>query len=577
MLEDGKIFAARILDLLHEGDAPQLAHIATDGETYGHHHRFGEMALAYALESIDQEPGVALTNYGEFLEKYPPEYEVQINENTSWSCSHGVERWRSNCGCRGDGAPEWDQEWRGPLRGALDFLRDRLSELFLEKGAELLKDPAAAKEDFIEIVLDRSRENVQAWFDRHAARDLSEDERIAALKLMEMQRHAMLMYTSCGWFFTELSGIETVQVIQYAARALQLAEEIFGPSLEAPFLERLAEAKSNIPAHKDGREIYEKFAKPAIVDLVRVGAHYAVSSLFDSDGAPERVYCFDVESEDYRAMEAGKTRLAVGKARISSRITHESKTVAHGFFHMGDHNLAGGVRDFRARDGYEQLVGEVTEAFKQADVPQLLQLFEKNFGGSTYSLRSLFRDEQRKISDALIRERMSTAEVLFGNFYDESLGLMRFFAGINIPPPRVFNSVAESVINLRFRSVLSELPIDSVAVDALLDEAQLFGVKLPDEELSYLLQKSLEGHMRDLEESPDQIELLDHLIEAGKLRCKLPFQVDLWRVQNAYVSLLKRRRESAAEGKEEDPEAAQADEKFRTLGTVLNVAVEQIS
>src|SRR5436190_12669687 len=222
LLERGEDFANRLTSAFDDTRSwPQIVHIATDGETYGHHHKHGEMALAYALHHIETNNLAKITNYGEYLERHPPTHEAEIWERTAWSCSHGVERWNSNCGCNSGGSPGWNQEWRKPLREALDWLRDTIATPFEQKSAELLRDPWNARNDYIQVILNRMPENVDRYFKNHATRDLSEDERILALKLMEMQRHAMLMYTSCGWFFDELSGIETTQVIQYAGRTLQ--------------------------------------------------------------------------------------------------------------------------------------------------------------------------------------------------------------------------------------------------------------------------------------------------------------------------------------------------------------------
>ena len=258
LLNDGKRFADRLLSGFsdtREGD--QLVHIATDGESYGHHHHYGEMALSFALDEIGRGDVAKLTNYGEFLEKNPPTCMVQIVDNSSWSCVHGVERWRSNCGCN-SGGHAWSQQWRGPLRAALDWLRDKMVPIFESRLKEFFRDPWASRNDYIRVILDRSEESRQAFFADHAIRPLEADEQVTALKLLEMQRHAMLMYTSCGWFFDELSGLETVQVIHYAGRALQLAEEVSGESLEPEFLQMLAAAKSNLPEHGDGAKIYRK-------------------------------------------------------------------------------------------------------------------------------------------------------------------------------------------------------------------------------------------------------------------------------------------------------------------------------
>ncbi|HSK45519.1 MAG TPA: DUF3536 domain-containing protein, partial [Candidatus Binatia bacterium] len=283
LLNSGEEFANRLKSGFSDRrDWPQLMHIATDGETYGHHHRHGDMALAYALNRIEADPSLRLTNYGEFLAMYPPTHEVQIIENTSWSCAHGVERWRSDCGCN-SGRAGWNQQWRGPLRSALDYLRDCVTELFESKAGAMLHDPWAARNDYIDVVLDRSPDSLWLFFEKHSSQQLKPAETVEALKLLEMQRHAMLMYTSCGWFFDELSGIETMQVLQYAGRVIQLARETGNVDAEPEFLRRLALAKSNLPELGDGAAIYNRWVAPAFVDLRKVGAHFAISSMFDGD------------------------------------------------------------------------------------------------------------------------------------------------------------------------------------------------------------------------------------------------------------------------------------------------------
>jgi len=329
LLKNGESFAQRLLRGFSEKRKwPQMVHIATDGETYGHHHRFGEMALAFALYSIESKNLARLTNYGEYLEKLPPTHEVEILENTSWSCIHGVERWRSDCGCTTGGNPGWHQAWRAPLRESLDWLRDAIAPAYEEKARQFLKDPWDARNDYIRVILDRSPENTEGFLNQHASRTLNEDEKITVLKLLELQRHAMLMYTSCGWFFSELSGIETNQVIQYACRAVQLAREVFGEDMESQFVELLERAMSNIPELGNGRRIYEKSVKPDTLDLETVGAHYAMSSLFEEYGQKASIYCYTVDQDDYQSSEAGRARLVVGRATVASEITREGDTKA---------------------------------------------------------------------------------------------------------------------------------------------------------------------------------------------------------------------------------------------------------
>jgi uncharacterized protein DUF3536 len=265
LLSSGEGFAERLMAAVPQDPGrDRLISIATDGETYGHHHRFGEMALSYALHQIESNGWAKLTNYSEYLASHPPDQEVEIVESSSWSCAHGVGRWREDCGCRTGGDPGWSQAWRAPLRHALDWLRDELAPLFEEAAGAFFSDPWAARDGYIEVVLDRTPESVAAFFARHAAGGpLRGAERVRALQLLELQRHAMLMYTSCGWFFNDLAGIETVQVLSYAGRALQLAEQLFEAPIEPGFLRLLDEAWSNLPEAGSGRDLYERLVRPA--------------------------------------------------------------------------------------------------------------------------------------------------------------------------------------------------------------------------------------------------------------------------------------------------------------------------
>ncbi len=256
LLDDGETLASWLIDIARsraEPAAPGLVHIATDGETYGHHHGHGDMALAVALGRIEQEPGVRLANYGLFLAEHPPEHEVEVREHTSWSCAHGVERWRSDCGCSTGGESDWNQAWRAPLRASLDALAADLDRWFEESAVGVLRQPWKARDAYIDVVLGTTRERdgyLEEWCEADTP-----DVRESALRLLEMQRCAMLMFTSCGWFFNDLAGIETRQILRYAARAMELAESLGATGIRESFLTAVSEARGNGPASPDGRTV----------------------------------------------------------------------------------------------------------------------------------------------------------------------------------------------------------------------------------------------------------------------------------------------------------------------------------
>ncbi len=586
LLEDGERFARRLVAGFWGGPHPgpdsgpsaRLAHIATDGETYGHHHRYGEMALAYALDRLAAEDGVALTNYGEHLARRPPTDEVEIRERTSWSCVHGVERWRGDCGCHTGGAPGWNQRWRGPLRAALDWLRDQLAPKYEQAAGELLSDPWAARDAYVDVMLERSDEALGRFFAAHAARELSAADRIRARKLLELQRHALYMYTSCGWFFNDLSGIETVQILQYAGRALQIAQDELGDALEAGFVERLAEARSNLTAEQgggDGRRIYERKVLPARVTLARVGAHYALSSLFEEYPHEARIFSFRAEQKEVQTYRSGRARLAVGRFRIESTITGTSDELSFAVLHFGDHHLNGGVRHLRSPEAFEAMAADVSEAFEHADFARVLRHLDHHFLEVNYSLDSLFRDEQRAVLDLILESTRADAEAHHRRVYEDYGSLMQYLGDLGTPLPLALKAAAEVVLNLDLRRLFEDPRSDLDAAERLFRETRSWKLELDTAGLSLAVATALEEHAERLAAEPGDLALLQRLEHMARLARTLPFEVDLAATQNAYYGVLQSesppRRAAAAAG---DDAATAWTERFRALGGELNVRVD---
>jgi alpha-amylase/alpha-mannosidase (GH57 family) len=535
LLERGENLAQRLCGAFSDSRArAQLVHIATDGETYGHHRAHADMALAFALHHIESRGLARLTNYGEFLEKHPPREEAQIVENSSWSCVHGLERWRADCGCNSGGHPGWSQGWRAPLREALDWLRDRLAERFAEAGREIFHDPWEARDAYIRVILDRSAQSVDGLLERCARRALAPAERVRALKLLELQRHAMLMYTSCGWFFDELSGIETVQVIQYAGRALQLGQEIFGDGIEAGFLDRLERAGSNLPEHRDGRRIFEKYVRPAAVNLEKVGAHYAISSLFENYPPASRVYSYDVEREDFQKEQEGKAYLVLGRARITSRVTGDSTVLSFGALHFGDQNVSGGVREYRGEAAYAALVAEIREIFHRGEIPELVRVVDRSFGLGAYSLRLLFRDEQRKIVGQVLDKVLAEASSLYRSFYGQYATLARFIADLGIPLSSRFQMAVDFTLHEELAAVLSSDEPEAGRLQTALEQVARTGIILDTVTLEFAFRKTIERAAEAFRRDPESRERLARFDRVVSLCPFLPFQVHLWAAQNVY-------------------------------------------
>jgi alpha-amylase/alpha-mannosidase (GH57 family) len=538
LLSDGERFANRLLSGFTDRRGwKQLMHIATDGETYGHHHNKGEMALTYALHHIESNGLAQLTNYSEYLTINPPTHEVEIVENTAWSCSHGLGRWSTNCGCNAGAKTGWNQSWRAPLRTALDSLRDSLIEPYEARASELLTDPWLARDEYVNVVLDRSELNLDKFIATHAKRELSEDETVTVMSLLEMQRHAMLMYTSCGWFFDELSGLETVQVIMYAGRTLQLAQRLFPDHHEQSFLDLLRDAKSNLPESGDGAKIFERFVKPAQVDLLAIAAHHEIAAMFQLNGESDLHRAYEMQDIDEVRLESGLARLAVGATRVRSRITRRHRAVCFGVLHFGDHNVMAGVREFPGEPEFRTIVRELSDSFQNSDLPTVVRLLDRQFANATYTLRSLFRDERQKVISRLLGSTMDEVDAAYRLIYERHAPLMGFFAGLGAPLPKMLHQTAEFVLNTALRKEFMAEQLNVERIQRLLHTAKREATAWDAAWLGYALTRRFGKRAEDLALRP-QADSLHEFNAAIDLVRSLPFEVDLAHVQNVYYQLL---------------------------------------
>jgi len=576
LLSSGETFAKRLAGGFAEEEEPaQLVHIATDGESYGHHHRFGDMALAYALHYIETHDLARITNYGEFLEKHPPEHEVEIFEDTSWSCAHGVARWKADCGCSTGAHPGWSQAWRAPLREALDGLRKDAARVFEAEGARVFRDPWAARNAYIDVVLDRSEAARTAFFKAHAAAPPAKGTEQTGWRLMELQRQTLLMYTSCGWFFDDLSGIETVQVLQYAARAVELIRSIGAEDPEPSFRENLARAQSNRPDRGNGWDVYTRYAKRGAADFQRIAAHYAMSSLFREAADEGRFYCYRAEEEERIVREAGKATLLLGRARFVSEITQEARCLCYGALHLGDHNLSGGAGEDRSPKAFGTLASDLSEVFDGADFHETLRRFDRHFEHGVYGLKALYRDEQRRILDRILDATLKSVEGVYRRLYDDQVPLMRFLLDADAPVPRALRMAAELVMQNELKRRLEEDDLDPERIQALLQEARGVGIALDPTPLEFSYRRSLERTAARLREHPEDVDILDRVTDVLGLLDDLPFTVNLRTVQNIGFdlreSLLAPMRERAEHG---DVPAQAWIDAFVRMSIRLGVRVE---
>ena len=584
LLNSGEAFGSRLLDGFHTPTAEtaataELSHVATDGESYGHHHRYGEMALSYAMHWIEDNGHAKLTNYGEFLEKFPPQWEAEVVEDTSWSCAHGVERWRSNCGCNG-GKAGWNQEWRAPLRQALDFLRDASAPLAEKLAEGLVTDLWAARDGYIDVVLDRSLGAKERFFARHAAHLLSPAERTTVLELLELERHTQLMYTSCGWFFDEISGIETIQIIAYAGRVLQLAAKLFGEpgvALEQRFLEILTQAKSNVPEYEDGAEIYRRFVIPIRIGLEQVGAHYAISSVFRSYPEDGELFCFEVHRDAQESFTSGRGKVALGRAHIRSRITEETEEICFAVLHLGDQNLSAAVRQYHAEGpengkAFTTFSIDVGNAIRRANLPEVIRLIDRFFGTLAYSLTSLFADEQHRILRTILDRTLAEMEDSLRKIYEDHASLLRFLTESGMPAPPALAIAANFAINASLRRAITADNFDAAEIAALFARATADQVVVDTQALSFAAGERMKRAMVALEAAAEKDRAMKGALQTALTIAvglhSMPFEVNLWQAQNIWNDLLRR--------SDETYWPREWREGFRKVGLALKISVDDL-
>jgi len=539
LLNDGEAFYQRLLSGFRPERAwPQLVHIATDGESYGHHHRFGEMALAYALQRALQDPSVCLTNYAHYLALNPPRWEVEIAERTSWSCAHGIERWRADCGCHLGWEQGWHQRWRGPLRQALDYLKGELDGVFEREGGRVLRDPWAARDAYVEILLDRSPRVVEAFWEAHRSGSARDQDLPVALRLLEMQRHGMLMFTSCGWFFDEISGLESVQVLKYAARALQLAQS-FGEGLEERLVQILERAQSNLPRWRNARRIWEVMVRPSVVDLNRVVAHCAMRSLFREWKGAEDLYAFRIQELHEKVESLGTTRVAVGRVRVRSIVTQEEAEALFGVVHFGGLDFSCFQMPPSSQEEAMAVQGRILKAYRTMSVGDAYSLMLEVFPPPIYHLRDLFVEEQRHVVNAVLKDRFREYLHAMEVLAEEDLGIVSRLASLRFPIPEPMAMACTIHVNRLMEHFLEELPADGDALDRaqeLLERSLEWGYK-PDRQnwgrsLLRRLEETLEALISGAMGPMEAVPVCERILEAAQ---RLEIPLNLWRAQNLLI------------------------------------------
>jgi len=513
----------------------EILTVAVDGETFGHHKKGGDEVLAAAFRALQARGEVEIINPGQALDLQPPDWEARIVEDSSWSCAHGLERWRSDCGCGSEKG--WNQKWRGPLRHALDELRDQLGAVFEREGGRLLRDPWDARDDFIELVLDPERRAARDFIDARASRPLDEGERQRALELLEMQRQSQLMYTSCGWFFSEVSGLESVQVLKYAARAIQLCLEISGKDLAPRFRELLARAPSNVPEHQSGARIYDSEVKPSVVTIEGVAAHGAIAGF---RGLPDgdRIFCYRAMLRSRRRESTGPATLEVSHVELHSLLTRQRLDLSLCVLHLSGSDFRCGLTPYGGAAEHSALERALFSRLDRMSLAQVVREVDRLFAGRDYTLRDLFIDERRRVAATLLGETLRKSERDYFDIYDQNRRLMEFLREIDSPVPGPLRiaaamALAHEVEDALQSAAAGKLPLADAEVRVLKATAQAkrLQARLELEPVRRLLIELIDRRVNELISS-SRHERAVEVVELIDLGERLSLPLDLWSAQN---------------------------------------------
>lgn len=542
ILKDGNKFIRRLKEGVSEDrNYSQLINIATDGESYGHHTRFGDMALAYVLRVRAEEEGFTIVNYAEFLEMNPSKMEVDIKQASSWSCFHGVGRWKEDCGCSTGGHPGWNQRWRKSLRDALDYLRDELAVVFEKEGKKYFKhSPWAVRNKYIDVILDRSELNIKKFHKACLIADLSEEQKVKAMELLEMQRQAMLMYTSCGWFFSEISGIETTQIMKYAARAIQLAQVFSKKDFETHFVNILAEAKSNFPDFGTGKDIYEKFVKPAIVTTKQIANLWAISSLYKDFDDEEDFYCYKIKKHSYKQVQKGTSKLVIGHIEIQSKITLQKSNVMFALVQYSGGDFHCTIKEFSDDSEYMNVQKELFRIFMLHPLTEIIRALDEYFGKEYFTLKDIFIEERRKILQTMLQGKMNKFAQAYQEMFTEGKSSIYHMQSLGLSIPDEFKISAGYTLSRQFNDLIANAKglLDSNIIQQAIDinyETKKIGIEIDKMATNKIFSQKITQNISRLAQS-FEIQQAEVTLEIFDQIEKLELNVDIAEAQNIYFS-----------------------------------------
>lgn len=573
LLKDGNRFIKRLKEGVSETrNYPQLVNIATDGESYGHHTKFGDMALSYVLKIKAEDEGFKITNYAEYLDKYESDYEVDIKQASSWSCFHGVGRWKEDCGCSTGGHPGWNQKWREPLRNALDYLRDELAKVFEAEGPKYFNDnPWTIRNKYIDVILDRNYITIRKFQKENFKPDLTEEQKVKGMELLEIQRQAMLMYTSCGWFFSEISGIETVQIMKYAARAMQLVARFTNEDFETHFKDILSQAKSNIAEFGTGKDIYEHFVKPSVVTAKQIACLWAISSLYQDFEDEEDVYCYTVKRLSYQKVQKGSSNFLVGHIEISSKVTLQKADLMFALMQYAGGDFHCAIKEFSNDAEFNELQATLIKTFALNPITEIIRTLDEKFGKEYFTLKDIFIEERKKILQILLKDQLEKFGNTYKEMYDQGKGSIYHMQNLGLEIPKEFKISAEYALSHRYNDLLagSDGFVETPIIQQIKDinfEAKRMNIAIDKTPSNKNFAKRIITNLNQLTKS-FEIQQADTIIELFEIVEKLDLQIDISEAQNVYYNKIYHRIGDILENNEKEPR----DKDIKFIKLLLNI------
>jgi hypothetical protein len=385
------------------------------------------------------------------------------------------------------------------------------------------------------LSIKRNDDTVRKFLKDHCLKDVEQNR---VLRLMEMQRNAMLMYTSCGWFFDEISGIETTQILQYACRAIQLISQTVGTDLEEEFMKLLEIAPSNVPSLENGANVYKRYVIPSKTNLARVGMHYAVSSLFEDDPEKSPLFNYTASNEFFIRKEAGEQKLALGITKVKSNVTRSEKRFTFAVVYMGKHNIMGNISLDMEDDKFASMQMRIINAFEEGRLGDVIAHMQTYFGPVSYTLWQLFKDEKRKVLDMITYQSMQELEESLRRVYNRDYPLVNALVNNDVPIPKAYTTTFEYILNADLLNCFQTEKLNIKALERVMHELIKWELKIEDKDkVSRLAGESIFKELKRISAERSNTKRIERLNRVFPLLKQFKLDPVVYQTQNLYFEI----------------------------------------